>query len=103
MSLENADIIAYFFCYGKEIVCGVNVSGYTKVGSFNCNQAEQVGGQRWCTGELCTLGKRKREGRVAFDRHAWLRIGISRVGKVAMDKKSLVFDRAWRSLWHLIS
>ncbi len=76
MSFEYANVIANFFGYGKKIVCGVNVSRYTKVRSFNCDQAEQIGGQGWCIGELSTLGERKSEGRVAFGRHAWLRNGI---------------------------
>ena len=80
MSFEYANVIAYFFCYGKEIVCGVNVSRYTKVRSFNCDQAEQVGGLRWSIGKLSTLGERKREGRVASGRHSWLRIGIRKLG-----------------------
>ena len=75
MSFEYANIIAYFFCYCKEIVCGVNINRYTKVRPFDRDQAEQVGGQGWCIGELSTLRERKREGRVAFGRHAWLRIG----------------------------
>ena len=69
MGLENANVVANFFCDTKQIVGRMDIGGDAEVGALYRDQAEEVGGERGRIRLFGAGGEGKRETRMLFGGH----------------------------------